>query len=1258
MTARTFREPSPRRPVSSSDPLYTTPVDVPPLPSLPSQYANRKLPPRRAMSMQPQTRSPPITPPRSAARGASSDRGREGSSGVHSAHHRLSSLSTVPELERPTSRGSINFSRPISPPATLESRPLSLDATAIRDVPAAEIVGVQQSISRVPEKPNITRTRAQAGGSSESTRPMKSAAAPIGTAVAAAQAASVQKATPRAEPAHARVERIDPGPSDISVQEPVDHSLPVAVSTETEHPSPRTTHEQWPSTVAKEHETVDDAAVHASPAREPNNRLASATPIEHVEAPSTPQPSPKAGQESSPQQHAYLRESSSPGRSARFAKWLSVSASGDQVHQPPPRSVSPVKSALKQPRGNSLSPDRHASMVGRGVHPSSEISDGTSVASDEGSRNAAKRKPVKVSFDDEAEVVGVAASPPTSPEEFVPESPPSKSKSRMSWLGLGWKKPSEFVAGDDDFDQVMKPRPELPSFGSVRGNRDGGQRPPIPNFSDNESTTSSDEEDSAAPGVAISENVAYVDFHSRAPNEGLSQAHGAKSLDQSSVSGTPSASEPKRSDNSNIDVTAVGGLTERPPSAGVDPKSSVPAIAVQPATPSADERTSFDTTRSSMERYSNIPGGFPPSNSDRSLKSIDTGTGSSHVESVPKLNAMDGEGESDGSVYSDAPEDVDGDGFGSINAIVDGRPIPRSSAPLATISESREPTPIAADRSAFIETQPEDVTDQVPENTRSATPNQRHVNGPATDSPSSMPSQSSPGFPTPPLPVKSKGRMLQAPNGVSQLGPNKQRRTVFVDAYGGPSSQDARYCKEANGSPTGNAKQRPLSLGPAIQMTRPSAGFQTSLRRTTSNGSDSSSSFKRSTPSPRGDGPQTMRRTMRSHSTYAAVPFPSDRAESPNDYRPLSSGSATGTMRKTLRNQGPGYERHAFFSKNKKSQGPRPRFGKGSAKAKKGSRFADSDDEGDEARPQVFRSRFADSSDEDELGSNNLRPVRGIPRRQDADDGDSTELEDSSEEDRRPAPRFVVAPPVTVTAHTSRGRDAQANMSGLAAVARQRGMTQRELEEFLMQRPRGRASGFLVRLGIMKPKNPDNRVRKADVESPSRRDTPLERSRLEREQLRDEANVNGNRGAATTTATAGQSELIAPHGRLHKKNKRFSIAGDSWPLRSAAEEAPAPIAERSHSVPSSPVQEQPGPTAPEPAPSNGGIVVNNGSHLAPIKESEVSRAGPDVHDAASDVTSATNNEEVGHSARDVVIAGSGRKKARFSLLRKAFGRKA
>ena len=73
------------------------------------------------------------------------------------------------------------------------------------------------------------------------------------------------------------------------------------------------------------------------------------------------------------------------------------------------------------------------------------------------------------------------------------------------------------------------------------------------------------------------------------------------------------------------------------------------------------------------------------------------------------------------------------------------------------------------------------------------------------------------------------------------------------------------------------------------------------------------------------------------------------------------------------------------------------------------------------------------------------------PRRKDECDGDSTELEDSSEEDRRQAQRLPMATPQPEpTPPGSRGQNAPASMSGLAAVAQQRGMTQRELEEFLM----------------------------------------------------------------------------------------------------------------------------------------------------------------------------------------------------------------
>ncbi|KAJ5238849.1 hypothetical protein N7468_003468 [Penicillium chermesinum] len=114
MSSRTFREPSPNRPSTSSGPIMHAPTNVPPLPSLPSQYS-RSPPPRRAASLDPQSRASPTSPPRSPIRGAHSDPRATGSPGQLASHHRLGSLTTVPEHERPTSRNSVNFSYPRAP---------------------------------------------------------------------------------------------------------------------------------------------------------------------------------------------------------------------------------------------------------------------------------------------------------------------------------------------------------------------------------------------------------------------------------------------------------------------------------------------------------------------------------------------------------------------------------------------------------------------------------------------------------------------------------------------------------------------------------------------------------------------------------------------------------------------------------------------------------------------------------------------------------------------------------------------------------------------------------------------------------------------------------------------------------------------------------------------------------------------------------------------------------------------------------------
>jgi hypothetical protein len=88
------------------------------------------------------------------------------------------------------------------------------------------------------------------------------------------------------------------------------------------------------------------------------------------------------------------------------------------------------------------------------------------------------------------------------------------------------------------------------------------------------------------------------------------------------------------------------------------------------------------------------------------------------------------------------------------------------------------------------------------------------------------------------------------------------------------------------------------------------------------------------------------------------------------------------------------------------------------------SRFADSSDEDDDARPSRFQSRFNDSDDDEPADFTlppGLAPVRGIPRRAGEEDGDSTDLEEEADEE----PSNVVSKPAPATNGTNGNVGAQ-----------------------------------------------------------------------------------------------------------------------------------------------------------------------------------------------------------------------------------------
>ncbi|KAG6005443.1 hypothetical protein E4U21_007912 [Claviceps maximensis] len=147
-------------------------------------------------------------------------------------------------------------------------------------------------------------------------------------------------------------------------------------------------------------------------------------------------------------------QSESPARSAHFS-----ALHGDQLvvkHEPPARSVSPRKSALKL-----------AAASARGVSPSddgSEASGSRGLGShDHEEATLARKRSVRVSWDDTSTVVVGEAAPPQRTESPLIPSPQTK-KSWHSVVSKFGRKESVTLAEDE----TMTPRPALPQFGSVR----------------------------------------------------------------------------------------------------------------------------------------------------------------------------------------------------------------------------------------------------------------------------------------------------------------------------------------------------------------------------------------------------------------------------------------------------------------------------------------------------------------------------------------------------------------------------------------------------------------------------------------------------------------------------------------------------------------------------------------------------------------------------------------------------------------------
>ena len=511
MTGRTFRTPSPNH----ASEAVSADADAPPVPSLPPQIPAKSL--RRPASVEPPQRvlSPP---PKPHGRGTSLDRGPGMLTSIQSSQKRPSVpvLRTAEDPNSARKRDSVNFSRPMSPTNSPQGSPATRQSTFPNDTD-------QDQATKSPLNPNVPPKKKKAAikatfdnksGASMTTNlalnpvdftPMKQTPSTKNMqprAKSPQQIANTDAGIPTKPKKRKKKADIPPPGSDLSASYPSDNE-----SVTSERITTSETHRPYsmrsagmlakrPSVVRedKEAEEEEDGSPYtqrlgssppnggtkprskAKSARtmasgQPHNRSAS-QPVNATKAAKASSLGIPNGEfqgsfgESDAKIGSNRPQSLSPARSAHFS--VKPITEGEK-HQPPGRSVSPAKSAMKH------SPSRGPSPIGRvplgtnrRLGPASEASDRSSVISEDGKLASRQKKSARVSFDEDSVVLGRAATPPTDTDSPIITSPQNKDASSRKWFSGNRDKK---VLSDED--GVIQPTPVLPSFGSIRRQKGG-----------------------------------------------------------------------------------------------------------------------------------------------------------------------------------------------------------------------------------------------------------------------------------------------------------------------------------------------------------------------------------------------------------------------------------------------------------------------------------------------------------------------------------------------------------------------------------------------------------------------------------------------------------------------------------------------------------------------------------------------------------------------------------------------------------------
>jgi len=1172
MSERTFRSPSPGR----SNGAIPAAQDAPPVPAVPAMRGSH----HRSASTEPPQRIMSPTP-RGKNRGVSVDRA---GSALANSSRRNTRLSDVAEtVERQGSTGSINYSRPMSglghsptaaptaapkptkaksswftaPTGTLSDKPVSRPTTA-DGYGSQDARNVESDIAAAANRPTKKKQIAQSTQGSHLARANDSSLSSLDeppadpvmvydpasrTFVARARPIAAHQeppsptlptpagpkpgeydpntrkivpAIPSQQPStvvnagYNPTRRAKPAVAAVNTQAPPSPPNPARSDTSSSPVSPRAAGilSKQPSIVREDPEGEQEAE--GSSATKPNTRKAngfsgfSKTTMRPAPITTASPVRTRNRSESLDVPHSASEvsgrtrgNSSSPSRSTRFSASPIVDFTR---HDPPERGVSPAKSAMKHSPGSSL---RGTSPMNLGASPATKaMSDTSDTPSVDGS--AKKKKSVRVSFTDQAPTT----EPPVTP----------------AFRAAAARKVSPLI--DDDMEEIMKPRPDLPSFGSVRPSR--VQQEVAEKVTERPPDRREPSSDRAIGGVLSHDAVKQKSASGPVPPEVTSKNGPNYSSDESEDEiATASELDAGEASGKAVSSQAVGSV---PPPLALDKKAghiSDIEISLQPPTPGEEEMTLGDSVRaesppprSSLEKFA-VPGGWAPDADDYvPTTAAPAASGSSHskVGSEPDNAAMPmshpeiaagyappdvqlsdiAESDSDNSaVFSDAEEDLsymDESGFASMDAIVESpvvkqkkdsgpeSPSLRQAARRTSKEESRTPPDDWSHATSYWKQLSKQQREQIERSHLSSddeyTPTANSLANRPKKKKSAM-KQSAPSEPaTNPMPTQPvKSAMRKSMRGPPEPAPmttnTVHMRSSLREGGGGgmrtsmrdrPQSEYtvSKPAERQNHRPTSSASNLPLAAAGGAMLRRPQSPeepsqdgpfpklqqrqqqAQASARlakkmpppAVPANDSDSESSFKKkrrpSQSNMDASGRYAMKRSMRAGSfddsqqrPISPLPPATRKAFSVRSLSPAGSFFGRKQLKESMRAppadsgaktlRGP----NSMGSKTSKAQrkppaAPRQTSSTSNMASKFKSKFADSDDSDDDDRsrvqkPSFFRSRFADSED-DEPNTRavipaDLTPVRGIPRRRDQQDGDSTDLSDENDDDPRKASR-------------------------------------------------------------------------------------------------------------------------------------------------------------------------------------------------------------------------------------------------------------